>query len=113
MTSNRETIIDDAIMSRATAWIRYDMPDAERARAIWKVLGTQYKAELSDGDIEKLVESFKGISGRSIKNLLKLGKLLAARKKQAVTVQSLVYVSQFLDLETPEPEPKRFRTLAG
>jgi hypothetical protein len=106
MTSNRETIIDDAIMSRATAWIRYDLPDAERQRSIWKVLSNQYKAGLTEADITKLVEheKFKQISGRSIKNLLKLGKLLSARKNKPVTVESIVYVSQFLDLECAKPD---------
>ena len=108
MTSNRETVIDDAIMSRATAWIRYDLPDAERQRSIWRVLSNQYKAELTEADILKLVEhsKLKQVSGRSIKNLLKLGKLMAARKNQPVTVESIVYVSQFLDLEhTKHPQP--------
>lgn len=101
MTSNRETIIDDAIMSRATAWIRYDIPDREKALAIWNVLATQYKAGLKPADYEKLVDNpkFKAISGRSIKNLLKLAKLRSARKKEPVSVTSLEYVSQFLDLE--------------
>jgi hypothetical protein len=105
MTSNRETVIDDAIMSRATAWIRYDLPDAERQRAIWAVLSNQYKAGLVEADIAKLVahEPFMQISGRSIKNLLKLAKLLSARKQKPVTVESIVYVSQFLDLECKKP----------
>jgi len=99
MTSNRETVIDDAIMSRGTAWIRYDIPDRDRAIHIWKVLSTQYRAVLEEADIVKLVDTFKAISGRSIKNLLKLAMLLSARKKQPVTVSSIQYVSQFLDLE--------------
>jgi hypothetical protein len=105
MTSNRETIIDDAIMSRATAWIRYDLPDRDRAISIWRVLSSQYKAGLVQHDFEKLVEmeKFKSISGRSIKNLLKLAKLMAARRKTQVTVQSIDYVSQFLDLECSKP----------
>lgn len=100
MTSNRETIIDDAIMSRATAWIHYEVPDRASAMAIWKVLSTQYGAGLSDKDTEVLagMGEFKAISGRSIKNLLKLAKLRSARKKEPVTVQSIIYVSQFLDL---------------
>lgn len=105
MTSNRETIIDDAIMSRATAWIRYDLPDRARAIAIWKVLSTQYSTGLIHKDFERLVdmEKFKAISGRSIKNLLKLAKLRSARKKEPVTVESIDYVSQFLDLECSKP----------
>lgn len=107
MTSNRETIIDDAIMSRATAWIRYDIPDRHRAISIWKVLSTQYKVTLKDAEIEKLVDEdkFKSISGRSIKNLLKLAKLRAARKKVPISVESIHYVSQFLDLENGAEKP--------
>ena len=101
MTSNRETIIDDAIMSRATAWIRYDLPGTEQLRAIWTVLSAQYAARLTPEAIERLTacEKFKRISGRSVKNLLKLARLLSARKQQPITVESLLYVSQFLDLE--------------
>jgi hypothetical protein len=107
MTSNRETIIDDAIMSRATAWIRYDIPDRQRAISIWRVLSTQYKIQLKDVDIEALVDNtrFKAISGRSIKNLLKLAKLRAARKKVPISVDSIEYVSQFLDLEDGVEKP--------
>lgn len=104
MTSNRETIIDDAIMSRATAWIRYDIPDREKAKAIWCVLAAQYKVTLSALEIAELAThaKFRSISGRSIKNLLKLAVLRNACKQVPVTVESLVYVSQFLDLEAGE-----------
>lgn len=106
MTSNRETIIDDAIMSRATAWIRYDLPDRAAAGAIWRVLSDQYKAALKPADIEALLDNpvFKHVSGRSIKNLLKLAKLMARKKKQPVNVETIVYVSQFLDLECSKPD---------
>ena len=113
MTSNRETIIDDAIMSRATAWIRYDIPDRARAVMIWQVLAAQYKVGLTAKDFEALVdmEKFQHISGRSIKNLLKLAKLRAARRNKPVSIESIDYVSQFLDLECSKPstEPEDVR----
>ena len=111
MTSNRETIIDDAIMSRATAWIRYELPDRAAALAIWRVLATQYKVELTHSSFELLVghPKFAHVSGRSIKNLLKLAKLMARRKKQPVTVDTIVYVSQFLDLECSKPDSEDLR----
>lgn len=101
MTSNRETIIDDAIMSRATAWIRYDVPDREKALLIWRVLTAQYKIQLTPDQIVELVDHkpFKEISGRTIKNLLKLAKLKSLRNKEKITPEMLIYVSQFLDLE--------------
>lgn len=106
LTSNRATVIDDAILSRATAWLRYAIPDREKAIHIWNVLSTQYQVKLQPKDIEALadVPAFKRISGRSIKNLLRLAKLMAVRKRKPVTVESLTYVSQFIDLE-PAEEP--------
>ena len=102
MTSNRATIIDDAIMSRATAWIKYDKPSKDELRQIWKVLSTNYRVTLKDSDIEKLVEEFSHISGRNVRNLLKLARLLSTRTKKAIDVELIKYVSQFQDLDTKE-----------
>lgn len=99
MTSNRATIIDDAIMSRATAWIKYDKPSEKELKQIWKVLSTNYKIELSDLAIDELVKEFSSISGRNVRNLLKLARLLAVKKKESVTVELIKYVAQFQDLD--------------
>lgn len=102
MTSNRDTIIDDAIMNRATAWIKYEIPNRDLSSVIWRVLNEQYRANLDEAAIGALVnlKKFTGISGRSIKALLKLARLLSIKKKEPVSVDSIEYVSQFLDLET-------------
>jgi hypothetical protein len=104
MTSNRETIIDDAILSRATAWIKYEYPDEVNLKKIWKVLSAQYGIPLEDGEIDKLVKSekIKNPSGRSVKNLLKLAKLLSAKNKEKVGLKLIEYVSQFIALDKPE-----------
>ena len=109
LTSNRETVIDDAILSRATAWIRYDLPDAEKLARIWRVLADQFKMELSSADIAALVKmpEFMRISGRSIKNLLKLARLLSVRKQEPVTPKTIKYVAQFLDLESSKQHEDR------
>lgn len=99
MTSNRDTIIDDAIMSRATAWIRYDYPDAELMASIWRVLADNYEVPLTDKDIAELCKTFSKISGRTIKSLLRLGRLLAASRNGEVDVELISYVSQFIDLD--------------
>jgi hypothetical protein len=99
LTSNRSTIIDDAVMSRATAWIRYDYPNPEHLTKIWQVLSKQYKAELSDQLIGQLVREFPKVSGRNVKNLLKLAKMLAkSRKNPEADLALFKYVSGFLDL---------------
>jgi SpoVK/Ycf46/Vps4 family AAA+-type ATPase len=102
LTSNRETVIDDAIMSRATAWIRYLLPDKEKLAEIWRVLSAQYQVALTDTQINDLVhaQEFEDISGRSVKNLLKLARLLSAKEHEKITPKMIRYVSQFLDLES-------------
>lgn len=76
MTSNRGEEIDDAIISRATAWVRYELPEPEQLKRIFQVLGEQYKAKFKDGDLNRLVNNFQGISGRTARNLLKLAHML-------------------------------------
>lgn len=96
MTTNRNTIVDDAIISRATAVIEYAVPDGEAIRRIWEVLSKNYRVDLSAEAIGALVELFPGISGRAVKNLLKLSALLALRRKEPVSVDLIRYVSQFV-----------------
>jgi len=99
MTSNRSTIIDDAIMSRATAWIKYDYPSPSEAKAIWRVLAANYKLPLNAQQVDWLVTEFDSVSGRSIKNLLKLARLLSAKQKKEIDMELFRYVAKFLDLE--------------
>jgi hypothetical protein len=97
MTSNRATIIDDAIMSRATAWVQYPLP-GERIREIWRVLSMQFKMHLSEKDVEIGRASCPAITGRNVKSLLKLAKLLADARRKEVTPELVRYVSQFQKL---------------
>lgn len=72
LTSNRATVIDDAIMSRATAHLRYQKPDKADLLLIWEILSKQFKFDLRAGLATELVETFPDIVGRDVKNLLKL-----------------------------------------
>jgi hypothetical protein len=102
MTSNRDTVIDDAILSRATAWIRYTNPSTSELAAIWSVLSRQYDVKLSKKAIDELVAWCPQASGRSVKNLLKLSRLLANKGEKPVDVELIQYVSQFQDIEFKE-----------
>lgn len=105
LTSNRSTIIDDAIMSRATAWIRYDRPTKELLRHIWQVLSVQYQVALTAEMITALVSGkLQSITGRTVKNLLKLARLLSRRTKQTVTVEMVESVSRYLDIESAQED---------
>ena len=85
MTTNRTDDIDDAIVSRCIAIIKYEMPTpADRVR-LWETLSTQFQVELSDEMIAGLTRSFPDTSGRDIKELLKLTAKFCRSKNIPVT----------------------------
>jgi hypothetical protein len=107
LTSNRATVIDDAIMSRATAWIRYELPTPHELGKIWKVLSAQYDMKLDASLIDALVAKFPHISGRNVKNLIKLARmLLRAKQSKKADLMLFEYVSKYLDLRRDEERGK-------
>lgn len=72
MTTNRVGDVDDAILSRCIATIKYEVPPKADAMRLWKSLATQFHADLSDELIDSLSNIYAKCSGRDIKELLKL-----------------------------------------
>lgn len=97
MTTNRATVVDDAIMSRMIAHIPYTNPDKDEAQDIWKVLARQYGVDVSETNIKSFVEAFPEASGRSIKNMLRLAKVLAKARNTKVDLSLLRQVNRFQD----------------
>ncbi len=64
LTTNRVDDIDEAIVSRCIALIKYHAPGAEDRRKIWRVMADQFGLKLEDGLIDVLVEQFPDTSGR-------------------------------------------------
>jgi len=99
MTSNRDTVIDDAILSRALAHIRYKMPGRTHLREIWEVIAKEFKINIPSIVIEDAVKEFDYISGRDVKNILKLSNLLAKRKDMdEVSLDLIKYVIKYQDI---------------
>ncbi len=80
MTTNRSFDIDDAILSRCIAIVNYEYPSTSDAKKIWRVLSDQFQLELSDTLLDELVLQFERLSGRDIKELLKLTSKFARKK---------------------------------
>lgn len=84
MTSNLDSI-DDAIYSRATAHVRYTLPGEHALKSIFSIQMrlAGVTAALSRGDLDvlcyKLSHRFKGCSGRTAKQLVRL----AAMQRQS------------------------------
>lgn len=78
MTTNRYDDVDDAIISRCIAILRYLKPDRELREKLWKTLSKQFKVRLTPTLREHLIDQYPDVSGRDIKNLLDL----AAKSKR-------------------------------
>ncbi|MDL2284216.1 ATP-binding protein [Oxalobacter sp. OttesenSCG-928-P03] len=98
LTTNRVDDVDDAIASRCIATIVFESPTPEDARRIWKVLADQFEIKLSDKLIGDLVKHFDGISGRDIKELLKLTVKWCRQKNVKPSVQVFKSCAQFRGL---------------
>lgn len=72
LTTNRVDDIDEAIVSRCIAMIKYHAPHAEDRRKIWKVMTQQFSLEMDDALIDELVDIFPDATGRDIKGITKL-----------------------------------------
>ena len=71
-TTNRIDDIDEAIVSRCIALIRYHPPDQAARERIWRVMAQQFGLPLPPDTIARLATTYPQASGRDIKGLAKL-----------------------------------------
>ncbi|MGZ4958809.1 MAG: AAA family ATPase [Methylomonas sp.] len=102
LTTNRVDDIDEAIISRCIAMIRYHAPNATDRRKIWQVMTEQFALPVSSELIEQLVDLFPGATGRDIKGLTKLVAKFCAQKQLAPTLDVFIRCSVFRGLEVVE-----------
>lgn len=102
MTTNLGEDIDDAILSRATAHLRYQLPSRDLLPKLWNVLATQLSVDLSEKDVETLVSHFGEIPGRTIRNVLKLTKYCAVARKKKPDAAMVISSTRYLN--TPGDE---------
>lgn len=72
LTTNRIDDIDEAIISRCIALIRYHAPDQVARERIWRVMAEQFGLALEPTAIAELAIRYPRASGRDIKGLSKL-----------------------------------------
>ena len=98
LTTNRVDDVDDAIASRCIATIRYSVPKAEDAKRIWNVLANQFQFQLPEDLVDSLVDNFRGVSGRDIKELLKLTAKWCRQKNVTPSLDVFKTCAQFRGL---------------
>lgn len=95
MTTNRPDIVDDAIASRCIARVTYTIPTPQDQERIWKVLATTAKVTIDDKEMKKIIDKHMDLSGRDIKNLLKLAIMVSVNKKEPITAELISQVKRF------------------
>jgi len=95
LTTNRATIIDDAIASRCTAHVHYKKPESNSRLEIWRILAEKAKIKTKLGTLESANKEFQDISGRDIKNLLKLSNYMARHRKKTIDIEMLRFAKRF------------------
>ena len=96
MTTNRGTTIDDAIVSRLTARFQYENPSPDEQAELWRILSEQNGIVITKDEIMKVLSRHDHLSGRDIKNLLKMAYVISLRDgKMEITAEMVGFVAKF------------------
>jgi AAA+ superfamily predicted ATPase len=93
--ANRPEDVDDAIASRCIARLEYAVPSPDRQAKIWEVLSESAGIKISKKEIAEIVKRNPKLTGRDVKNLLKLGALFAASDGGKVNADRIDFVKSF------------------
>lgn len=74
MTTNRVDDVDEAIISRCSAVLKYSKPDKDMSRNLWNIFLEQnnLKDKVSDEVLEEILSNFGALAGRDIRNIISL-----------------------------------------
>jgi hypothetical protein len=99
LTTNRVDDIDEAIVSRCIAMIKFNPPNAPARRKIWQVMAEQFELALEPGLVDELVELFPAATGRDIKGLAKLVAKFCKQKQLPPSREVFVRCSVFRGMD--------------
>jgi len=106
LTTNRVDDIDEAIISRCIAMIKYHPPQQEDRRKIWQVMTRQFALDLDAALIDELVRLFPRATGRDIKGLTKLVAKFCQQKNLSPSIEVFRRCCIFRGMEATLPEPE-------
>jgi hypothetical protein len=99
LTTNRIDDIDEAIVSRCIALIRYHAPDQAARERIWRVMAEQFALPLDGVMVAALASRYPQASGRDIKGLAKLVAKFCAHKGVLPTLDVFARCAMFRALD--------------
>jgi hypothetical protein len=94
LTTNRSELVDDAIASRCVARIDYTIPDKGKQRRIWEVLSASAGIKISAEVLDEVVRRYN-LSGRDVKNLLKLARMVSESRGVPISADIIDFVKRF------------------
>jgi len=106
LTTNRVNDIDEAIISRCIALIKYHPPGRNDRQRIWSIMGEQFGLNLSAQVTEQLADLFPQACGRDIKGLAKLVAKYCRYKDVTATMDVFVRCSGFRGMDAEIAEEK-------
>lgn len=95
MTTNLVDNVDDAIASRCIVKIGYEIPPPDDQIRIWKQLAGLNGIDISDETIRTFVGKHPRLSGRDVKQLLKLASFRAKRACSPISLDDLEFALQY------------------
>lgn len=98
MTTNRAVVVDDAILSRCTAHVRYGLPNSAALKRIAKIQSEVLGFDLSDEVIDHLISKYKNLSGRDIRSLSKMAKLISEAEEKPVDPDMIDFCAKYQDI---------------
>lgn len=104
LTTNRIDDIDEAIVSRCIALIRYHAPDVAARERIWQVMADQFGLALDAPLIAELAVRYPQASGRDIKGLTKLVAKFCQHKSLAPSLDVFARCAMFRALDAAPVE---------
>ena len=99
LTTNRVDDIDEAIVSRCIAMIKYHTPTEAERKKIWQVMTQQFALDVNDNLVDELVSLFPEATGRDIKGLTKLVAKYCQHKSVAPEMEVFKRCSIFRGME--------------
>lgn len=99
MTTNLGDSVDDAITSRCIAKLSYEPPSPEDQAKIWRILADLNGLEVKDREIQKVVDKHPKLTGRDVKNILKLASFVCQADGKPLDAVAVEYALQFKPTE--------------
>jgi hypothetical protein len=96
LTTNRADLVDDAISSRCVARLDYGIPSQADQAKIWRILADVAGLSMTTKTISEIVIRYPLLSGRDVKQLLKLASLVTRSKGETeITTATVEFVKRF------------------